>query len=220
MSKSVTEIIGAGAVGINLEDGNHDASVPMRDIGEAASRIRAARDAAREAGIPIVINARIDLYLKQVGDPVSRFSETVRRAEAYLAAGADCVFPFRPYRCRPHRQTNSAIKAPLNIVGRAGTPDVATLERLGVRRRLDRFPSLTMMAIEETKRVAQELRQHGNFDILNYKLKRPTSKNSSMEPNDESKIGFPQSVPRGHEGDGGRQLLSFIVAVSIRLFWS
>lgn len=94
VAKSVTEIIGAGAVGINLEDGTHDLNAPMRDIDEAASRIRAARNAAREAAIPIVINARIDLYLKQVGDPTSRFTETVHRAEAYLAAGADCIFPF------------------------------------------------------------------------------------------------------------------------------
>jgi hypothetical protein len=70
------------------------ADAPIRDIDEAAARIRSARNAAREAGIPIVINARIDTYLKQVGDPASRFTETVRRAEAYLAAGADCVFPF------------------------------------------------------------------------------------------------------------------------------
>jgi 2-methylisocitrate lyase-like PEP mutase family enzyme len=66
----------------------------MRAIDDAAARIRAARNAAREAEVPIVINARIDIYLKQVGDPPSRFAETVRRAKAYLAAGADCIFPF------------------------------------------------------------------------------------------------------------------------------
>lgn len=172
VAKSVTEIIGAGAVGINLEDGTHDLNAPMRDIDEAASRIRAARNAAREAAIPIVINARIDLYLKQVGDPTSRFTETVHRAEAYLAAGADCIFPFALTDADTIGRLTQAIKAPLNIVGRAGTPDVATLERLGVRR-VSTASGLTMMAIEETKRVAQELRQHGSFDILNYKVKRP-----------------------------------------------
>ena len=49
---------------------------------------------------------------------------------------------------------------------------MATLERLGVRR-VSTASGLTMMAIEETKRVAQQLRQHGSFDILNYKVKRP-----------------------------------------------
>ena len=44
--------------------------------------------------MPIVINARVDLYLKHVGDDDSRFADTVRRAKAYMAAGADCIFPF------------------------------------------------------------------------------------------------------------------------------
>ena len=172
VAKSVAEIIAAGAVGINLEDGTHRTDAPMRDIDEAASRIRAARNAARETAIPIVINARIDIYLKQVGDPASRFAETVRRAEAYLAAGADCIFPFAVTDADTIRRLAQAIQAPINIVGRAGTPDVATLERLGVKR-VSTASSLTMMAIEETQRVARELRKHGSFDILNYKLKRP-----------------------------------------------
>jgi 2-methylisocitrate lyase-like PEP mutase family enzyme len=54
-------------------------------------------------------------------------------------------------------------------------PDVATLERLGVKR--VSAASLTMMAIAETQRVARELRQRGSFDILNYQLKRPEIQN-------------------------------------------
>ena len=172
VAKSVADIIAAGAVGINLEDGTSAATAPMRAIDDAAARIRAARNAAREAEVPIVINARIDIYLKQVGDPPSRFAETVRRAEAYLAAGADCIFPFAVTDADTIGRLTQAIQAPINIVGRAGTPDVVTLEQLGVRR-VSTASSLAMMAIEETQRVARELRKHGRFDILNYKLKRP-----------------------------------------------
>jgi 2-methylisocitrate lyase-like PEP mutase family enzyme len=67
VAKSVGEIIAAGAVGINLEDGTGREDAPILGIDEAASRIRAARNAAREAAVPIVINARIDIYLKQIG---------------------------------------------------------------------------------------------------------------------------------------------------------
>jgi 2-methylisocitrate lyase-like PEP mutase family enzyme len=148
----------------------------MLGIDDAASRIRAARNAAREAAVPIVINARIDIYLKQIGDPASRFAETVRRAEAYLAAGADCIFPFAVTDADTIGRLTQAIPAPINIVGRAGTPDVATLERLGVKR-VSTASSLTMMAIAETQRVARELRQRGSFDILNYQLKRPDIQN-------------------------------------------
>ena len=44
--------------------------------------------------MPAVINARVDLYIKNVGEPASRFDETVQRSKAYLAAGADCIYPF------------------------------------------------------------------------------------------------------------------------------
>jgi hypothetical protein len=106
VAKSVGEIITAGAVGINLEDGTGRADAPMLEIDEAASRIRAARNAAREAAVPIVINARIDIYLKQIGDPASRFAETVRRAEAYLAAGGRLHLPLCCHRCRHDRQAD------------------------------------------------------------------------------------------------------------------
>jgi 2-methylisocitrate lyase-like PEP mutase family enzyme len=109
-------------------------------------------------------------------DPASRFAETVRRAEAYLAAGADCIFPFAVTDADTIGRLTKAIPAPINIVGRAGTPDVATLERLGVKR-VSTASSLTMMAIAETQRVARELRQRGSFDILNYQLKRPDIQN-------------------------------------------
>jgi 2-methylisocitrate lyase-like PEP mutase family enzyme len=176
VARSVGEIIAAGAVGINLEDGTGRVDAPILGIDEAASRIRAARNAAREAAVPIVINARIDIYLKQIGEPASRFAETVRRAEAYLAAGADCIFPFAVTDADTIGRLTRAIQAPVNIVGRAGTPDVATLERLGVKR-VSTASSLAMMAIEETQRVARELRKRGSFDILNYKLKRPDIQN-------------------------------------------
>lgn len=181
VAKSVADIIAAGAVGINLEDGTGRADVPIRSLEDSVSRIRAARNAATEAGIPIVINARIDLYLRQVGDPASRLTETVRRAEAYLAAGADCIYPFAVTDPDTVGRLTQAIRAPVNIVGHAGTPDVATLERLGVRR-VSTASSLTMMAIEETRRIARELREHGSFDILNYTLKRPDIQKLFAQP--------------------------------------
>src|SRR5437763_16895151 len=65
--RSITDIIGAGAVGVNLED-SMKGPEPMRTLEDAAARIGAAREAARAAGVPIVINARVDVFIKQVGD--------------------------------------------------------------------------------------------------------------------------------------------------------
>src|SRR6201984_1669001 len=81
--RSVTEIIEAGAVGGNLEDGAPHGPGPIRRPQDAADRIRAAREAAKAAAVPIVINGRTDLYLRNIGDEGSRFDETVERGRAY-----------------------------------------------------------------------------------------------------------------------------------------
>ncbi len=95
---SVRAIIAAGAVGINLEDGlpGHRG---LRPCTEAAARIEAARRAATAASVPIVINARADTCVQHPGDSdASCFDDTVQRAQAYLAAGADCVYPIAQFR--------------------------------------------------------------------------------------------------------------------------
>ena len=168
---NVAEIIRAGAIGINLEDGTPFPDQPVRPIDEAAARIRAARAAAEAEGVPIVINARVDLYLKQVGDEASRFAETVRRAEAYLAAGADCIFVFALTDLDVIRKLTAAIKAPINIVGRAGAPPLRELEAAGVARvSTASGPALSVMSL--IQRIATELRSKGEFDILHADLKR------------------------------------------------
>src|SRR5665811_1282367 len=60
----VAEIIQAGVIGINLEDGLHG---PIRSIEDAAARLRAAREAASKEGVPIVLNARCDVFQLQHG---------------------------------------------------------------------------------------------------------------------------------------------------------
>jgi 2-methylisocitrate lyase-like PEP mutase family enzyme len=163
--KSVAEIIQAGAVGVNLEDGTPRGAVPIRNIADAADRIRAAREAARAAAIPIVINARTDLYLRNIGDEAARFDETVERGRAYLAAGADCFYPITLRDPPTIARLVKALAAPININVRAGLPDVAELEALGVAR-ASTASAVSLMAIATTRQVAEELRRTGSFDIL------------------------------------------------------
>src|SRR4029079_4394219 len=94
VGKSIADIVRTGVVGFNLEDGTPRPDMPVRPIEDAVARIRAARQAADAAGVPAGINARTDIYLKNVGDAAGRFDEVVKRAKAYLAAGADCIYPF------------------------------------------------------------------------------------------------------------------------------
>jgi 2-methylisocitrate lyase-like PEP mutase family enzyme len=163
--RSVSEIIAGGAVGVNLEDGTPHGPVPIRSAADAADRIRAAREAARGAGVPIVINGRTDLYLRNIGDETSRFEETVERGRAYLAAGADCVYPIGLRDPAAIGRLVKAIGAPINVNVRAGLPSVAELEALGVAR-ASTASQVALMAMSVTRQVAEDLRATGRFDKL------------------------------------------------------
>jgi 2-methylisocitrate lyase-like PEP mutase family enzyme len=154
--RSVAEIIGAGAVGVNLEDGTPDGPVPIRSPADAADRIRAAREAAKAAGVPIVINGRTDLYLRNIGDEAARIDETVERGRAYLAAGADCVYPIGLPDPATIGRLVKALGAPININVRAGSPSVAELEALGVAR-ASTASQMALMAMSMTRQITDEL---------------------------------------------------------------
>ena len=170
VGRSIGDIIRAGIVGVNLEDGlrpgNFSAgAVPIRSIDDAASRIRAAREAARAAGVPIVINARTDLYIKNIGDEASRFAETVARGRAYLAAGADCVYPIALRDPETIGRLVKALAAPVNIMVRDGLPSVAELEALGVAR-ASTATAMPLLAMGAVRQVAEQLRATHRFDAL------------------------------------------------------
>ncbi|MFN2631975.1 MAG: isocitrate lyase/phosphoenolpyruvate mutase family protein [Thermoanaerobaculia bacterium] len=82
----------AGAAGLNLEDGTGDAAGPLASVSLQREKIRAIREAGDARGVPIVINARTDVFLDAVGAPEERFGQAVARGHAFREAGADCVF--------------------------------------------------------------------------------------------------------------------------------
>jgi len=164
VAASVRAMIDAGAVGINLEDGiRHEA---LRDTGDAARRIAAACEAARETGVPIVVNARVDAWIVGGGATDSeRIDETLRRARAYLAAGADCIYPIALARPDAIARLCAEIDAPVNIGARADLPDLTELGRLGVAR-VSTATRLATLALSAARDAAQRLRQSGRFDSL------------------------------------------------------
>jgi 2-methylisocitrate lyase-like PEP mutase family enzyme len=152
----------AGAVGLNIEDSTGNPDRPLADIQRQVDKIRAMRHVADAAKVPLVINARIDTFLRQVGDERNRMDETIRRACAFREAGADCVFV-------PALRDPAAISAllraspgPLNILGGAGTPSVPELERLGVARvSLGAGPYRAALGL--LRRIASELTRSGTY---------------------------------------------------------
>lgn len=130
----VRRLLEAGAVGCNLEDSDHHGSDVLVPVERQAERLGEVRAAAGVAGVPIVINARTDVFLRGVGDPESRLPEAVRRGRAYLAAGADCVYPIGLTDPDAIGTFVREVGGPVNIWLRPDGPSRQELARLGVAR--------------------------------------------------------------------------------------
>lgn len=158
---TVRQALEAGAVGLNLEDGTTDSDQALVAREAHAERIVDARAAASEAGVSIVINARTDSYLRGLDD----YADTVARGNAYLAAGADCVFVPGVADADLIGRLARAIKGPVNILAGPGSPGTGDLERLGVAR-----VTLGSGAMRATAalvaRVAAELYEDGTYAEL------------------------------------------------------
>lgn len=156
---TVAQAVEIGAVGANLEDAGKNG---LFGIDDAVDRIAAARAAAPTG--TFVLNARIDTYFAGTGGDV--FDETVRRAERYLEAGADCVFVPGVVEGDTIRQLATAIPAPLNVVaGLANTIDAPTLFSLGVKR-VSLGGSLARGVLSMLERAGRELHDSGTLGFL------------------------------------------------------
>jgi 2-methylisocitrate lyase-like PEP mutase family enzyme len=158
-------VIAAGAVGLNFEDATDAGPEPLAGVAVQVEKIQAIREVGAARGVPLVVNARTDVYLRQVGDPDGRFDEAVRRLNAYRSAGADCLFAPGVRDAETIGRLARAVGGPLNILAGAGTPSIPELERLGVAR-----VSVGSGAMRATlgllRRIAVELRDQGTFTAL------------------------------------------------------
>jgi 2-methylisocitrate lyase-like PEP mutase family enzyme len=107
----VERLLAAGAVGCNLEDSDHARPGSLLPPDLVAERLAAVRAAATRAGVDIVINARVDSYLLSGPDATP---DVLARARAYLAAGADCVYPVRLTDPIVVRELVDRLDAPVN----------------------------------------------------------------------------------------------------------
>ncbi len=163
MERTIRDLVGAGAVGLNLEDARGRARRKLLPPAAQVERVRAARAAAEAVEVPVVINARTDAFhFAKEGRAVA---EALERGNAYLEAGADCVFvPF----VREPRMIDElvrGIRGPVNILGGPGAPTVDELAALGVRRvSVGSAPMRAGMGL--ARRIARDLRERGTYDLI------------------------------------------------------
>jgi 2-methylisocitrate lyase-like PEP mutase family enzyme len=158
-------VIEAGAVGMNFEDATGDARQPLVDLPLQLEKIRAIRETAEKQGVRLVLNARTDVYLLQEGDPARRYDEAVRRLTAFRDAGADCVFVPGLRDAATIGRLVADLRCPVNVLAVPGSPSVAELAALGVRRiSLGSGPMRATLSL--LRRLAEELKTLGTYTTM------------------------------------------------------
>ena len=158
-------VIEAGAVGMNLEDATDNLEHPLLDLSLQLEKIAAVREAAQAAGVPVVLNARTDVYLLEVGQPNARYDTALKRLAAFRDAGVDCLFV-------PGLRDTDTIKRfvndlhhPINILAGPGSPSVPELQKLGVARAsLGSGPMRATLGF--LSRMAKELQTTGTYGSM------------------------------------------------------
>lgn len=161
VAQHVRDVVRVGAVGINLEDSDARGGA-LLTVGAACDVVSAARAAAEREGLQLVINARVDAYLRP-GAPRNPFEETLIRARAYLDAGADCVYPIGLGDLQTIRRLTAELGAPVNVMGRPGAPSLPELRAVGVARvSLATTPALHVAGVLEA--AIGTLEERGTFE--------------------------------------------------------
>jgi 2-methylisocitrate lyase-like PEP mutase family enzyme len=133
-SRLIDGLLGAGAVGRNIEDTVHSAGKRLRSAGEHAELVAALRAAADAAGVHVVINARTDLFLRKEGGASDRVARAVARLKEAAAAGADVLYPVGRHDPETLRRLTTELPLPVNAIAVPDQDDPASFGALGVGR--------------------------------------------------------------------------------------
>jgi 2-methylisocitrate lyase-like PEP mutase family enzyme len=164
--ENVLKCVATGVAGLSIEDSTGDASDPLYEFALAVERVRAARHAIDESGVPVLLTGRSEGFI--VGRP--DLNETIRRLTAYAEAGVDCLYA-------PGLRSTAAIAEvvravapkPVNVLVSTHFTTVAELTALGVRR-ISVGGALARAAWAGFFASAQEIHDHGTFDGLSRAL--------------------------------------------------
>jgi len=165
VAENVTRCVDTGVAGLSIEDATGTSDTPLYDIQLAVERIKAARRAIDDTGIPVILTGRCEAYL--VRDP-NAFSVSIQRLNAYAEAGADCLYAPGVTDPLEIEQIVLAVSPkPVNVLVSWPDPSltVEALASLGVRR-ISVGSALARVAWGSFMRAAQSIASTGTFDCL------------------------------------------------------
>lgn len=154
----VLALIDLGVAGINLEDGRGSPDL-------LAAKIKAIKTAAKAKGVDIFVNARTDVYLKNLVPDEAKLGEAIRRGTLYRDAGADGLFVPALIDLAGIREIVRAIDLPLNALVQKQLPPVADLKAAGVRR-VSAGASIGRAAYGAAAHATKMLLNEGKYDAI------------------------------------------------------
>lgn len=163
----IEQVIEAGAVGVNLEDSlpGHAGHSVLFSIADQIARIQTVRRVGEKLKVHLLINARTDAYWQAGVSQEDAMRNTLERGQAYLKAGADCIFVPG---LRDPAQISTMVglwKSPINILAGPGVPSIPELTQLGVKRiSYGSGPMRSAMGL--LRRMCDEAKTSGTYDAM------------------------------------------------------
>jgi 2-methylisocitrate lyase-like PEP mutase family enzyme len=150
----------AGAVGGSIEDYSGDPKNPIYDFDFAVARVRAAVKVAHSLPVPFLLTARAENLIRGRTD----MADTVRRLQAYEAAGADVLYAPGLRTLEEVRQVVGTVGRPVNVVTGWLDPDItlAQLSAAGAKR-ISVGGALSRLVLARFVEAARAMREHGSF---------------------------------------------------------
>ena len=158
VADTVRLAIGAGLAGCSVEDYANREEHPIYDLELAAERVAAAAEAAHRGPQRLVLTARAENYIR--GKPY--LADTIARLQAYQEAGADVLFAPGVTKPEEIHELVASVSKPVNVLALPGTPPVAELAEMGVKR-ISVGGAFAFYALDALAHAARELRENGSY---------------------------------------------------------
>ncbi|MDP1963386.1 MAG: isocitrate lyase/phosphoenolpyruvate mutase family protein [Reyranella sp.] len=149
-----------GAVGGSIEDSTGDSKNPIYDFDLAVARVRAAAELAHSLPVPFLLTARAENLLHGRND----MADTIRRLQAYEAAGADVLYAPGLRNLDEVRHVTSVLKRPFNVVTGWLDPGItaAQLAAAGAKR-ISVGGALSRLALATFVKAGRAMKDDGSF---------------------------------------------------------
>jgi 2-methylisocitrate lyase-like PEP mutase family enzyme len=171
LEETANLVLESGVVGVNIEDSLVESGA-LRPVDEQCQRIAALRRVADRHRVHLVINARVDCFVSPaITNGQQAMQETVIRASAYAAAGADCIYPIGSNDEDTVRKLRERIESPINILASPAAAPLVVLREIGVNR-VSFGPFIFRSLLRKFQDIAEILLTSGDYACFSDMLSR------------------------------------------------